>query len=183
MACDLSRAVQRYWADLKVGDLMETETRAGGSRVTSTAEVVSEKGTLVLRVTERTEDEARPKAALSNGSTFVMVPPGAGPAKLIETRWTFDGDRPTKPRTEEVELAAGANRLPGLPAYCVEGPATGSEELKTAAGVLACKTYGVQESKLWVSPEVPFGGLVKTTSEGGGEKLESIVTKARKGAR
>lgn len=193
-ACDLAQAVQKYWADLKVGDMVETETRVSGeghrSLVTTTAEVVTEKDTLVLRVTERTEGEAdsgpgggpKQKIALSSGSTFVLTPAQAGPAKLIETRWTFDGDKPTAPRTETVELTAGANRLPGLPSYCVEG-AGKPEAVQTAAGTYSAKAYTVQESRLWLAPEVPFGGLVKVVSTGGGEKLESVVTKARRGNR
>lgn len=189
-ACDLARAVQRYWADLKVGDMVETETRVTGeghrSVVTLTAEVVTEKETLVLRVTERTEGEAdsgpgggpKQKVSLSSGSTFVLAPP----AKMIETRWTFDGDKPTAPRTEAIELTAAANRLPGLPAYCVEG-AGAAESVETPAGTFNARAYTVQESKLWLAAEVPFGGLVKTVATGGGEKLESVVTKVRKGNR
>jgi hypothetical protein len=192
-ACDLDRAAERFWGDLAVGDLVEMEATTGSpgdtARTITIAEVVKAPEGLSLRVLERFEGEATAPPGgtaiprVETNATSIWTRRAGKPPVFVETRIAMDGGKPTKPRDEEIPPAKAANRLPGATSYCVEGPELSSEAIQTPAGKFTCKQYRVGDARLWISSEVPMGGLVKLTVETGEGKMDQQLIRMVKGKR
>lgn len=192
--CELDRAVRRYFAELRAGDVVEsvslTEGRTHRSRMRTTAEVRGSGTDLTLEIRERLEGEGRPVAgeaavprvATETVATYALVEVAGKPA-VRETRVSLDGGKRAAPREETLSLEKAANRLPGVASYCVEGPALASEIVETPAGRWPAKRYRAGDTDVWVSPEVPLGGLVRMRAAAGEETVDQRVVRVVKGRR
>jgi hypothetical protein len=191
-ACDLDRALRRYWADLKPGDLVEseavTEGRTHRSTMRVTAEVVKAGSGLTLKVRERLEGEGKPgageakppKVVTETEATYALVETG-GKAVVHESRVSVTDGKASDPRAEDLPLSNAANRLPGVASYCVEGPPLATESVETPAGNFGAKRYQAGETQLWVAADVPLGGLVRMKAASGEETVDQKVVRVVKG--
>lgn len=193
--CELDRAVRRYWSELRAGDVVVsealTEGRTHRSTMRTTAQVRGAGEELTLEVRERLEGVGKPlsgeaivpRVVTETIVTYALVEEAGKAAVLRETRISLDDGKRSAPRVQTVPLEKAANRLPGVASYCVEEPALASEAVETPAGRYNAKRYRAGDTDVWVSPDVPLGGLVRMRAAAGEETVDQRVVRVVKGRR
>ncbi|MBI4859187.1 MAG: hypothetical protein HY815_02785 [Candidatus Riflebacteria bacterium] len=183
--------VRQYLGDLRPGTKLVTETRTRGKGHSSTVRTVAEVGVdgeaLTVRIGTRLEGEAAradpaapgPKVAIES---IRVISWKKGEGQVTVRSWGVDDGKPSKPRQEEIVLGLLANLLPGFAGYCASAEKPVREESVTVpAGTFKARLYQAGESRFWVAPEIPMGGLVKSHAATPSGEVEEVVTEFARG--